>query len=189
MRLVFGVGIAIFALAILAACSGGSTPQELPTATSGSAVPSLAVSAAATSTVATPTAAASKGSPTDSAGVLDGLKARDLPIGEVKVYTAEDDLNQLLGRPRQYTAKASFHDTRLPADPEFAIEAGGSVEFFASGADAKRRADYLKVVTQSFSFAVEYAFLKGNALLRVSRALTPDQAAAYESALTALMQP
>lgn len=170
---------------LLVACGGAKTSVDPPAtaATFGTSAPTDGTSSQATS----PTGQAAR-RPTDAAGVIAGLGDSGLPIGEVKVYTAADDLNQLLGRPGQYTSKASFHDTRLPADPAFGIDAGGSVEFFASEADARRRSDYVKTVTQSLSFAVEYSYLRGNALIRISRALTPDQAADYDAAGAELMR-
>src|SRR5947209_6998946 len=35
--------------------------------------------------------------------IVQALKAKGLPIGEVFSYTAENDENKLLGRPGQYT--------------------------------------------------------------------------------------
>lgn len=45
--------------------------------------------------------------------VVDGLRAAGLPIGEVQVFDASNDPNSQLGRPGQYTSKASFADTRI----------------------------------------------------------------------------
>ncbi len=63
-------------------------------------------------------------------------------------------------------------------------DCGGSVEVFDSTEDARNRYEYLKAVTKKVSFLTEYDFLVGTTLLRVSRSLTPKQAAEYETALT-----
>lgn len=104
------------------------------------------------------------------------------------VFTAESDPNKILGRPGGYTSKASFTDTRIPADEvigarEGAVEYGGSVEMFETEDAARKRKEYI----DSFSgiqLAVEYSWVSGSVLLRVSRVLTPDQAAEYQTALT-----
>lgn len=122
----------------------------------------------------------------DATEVSQRLKDRGMPIGETKAYTAENDPNELLGRPGQYTSKIMFKDTRLNPDPiasEFDVQNGGSIEVFENEDDAIKRAEYLEAVTQSFSPFNEYAYREGTVLLRLSHRLTPDQAAQYEAAL------
>ncbi|WP_199750122.1 hypothetical protein [Amycolatopsis sp. WAC 04169] len=106
----------------------------------------------------------------------------------VKVYTAEDDPNHLLGRPNGYTSKTAFGDSRVkPADVEYlgadAVERGGSVEVFPDEAGAKARMDFIQSVAKNLPAVGEYDYLKGPVLVRVSRFLTPDQAKEYEAAL------
>lgn len=112
-------------------------------------------------------------------------------IGRIVHYTSETDLNELLGRPNQYTSKSTFEDTRLEQenlllDPEyFSLEeinepTGGTVEVFANEADMQKRKTYLETVTSSFSPLVEYSFSKKNVLLRINKQLTPEQANYYE---------
>ncbi|MGH3355692.1 MAG: hypothetical protein ACRDOJ_07310 [Nocardioidaceae bacterium] len=103
------------------------------------------------------------------------------------VFTAETDPNSLLGRPGGYTSKASFTDSRVPVDEvigaqEGAVEYGGSVEIFDSERAAQQRKQYIDAFA-SIPLAVEYSYVSGPVLLRVSRALTPGQAAEYERAL------
>src|SRR6266480_581810 len=91
---------AIVLAMLLSACGGGSpgsSSSPSPTATS---TPSP-----------TPTPvpqAAHTGQSADQ--ILQGLKAKGLPIGAVTTYTAASDPNHLLGRPGQYTDKVSFKD-------------------------------------------------------------------------------
>lgn len=116
--------------------------------------------------------------------VLQSLKAAGLPIGQSLSYTADNDPNKLLGRPGQYTGKLMFVDTRITdAAPGFEVANGGSIEVFDSATEAKKRADYIKAVTEGVSFLTEYSYQDGPVLLRLSKSLTPDQAKAYETAL------
>lgn len=123
----------------------------------------------------------------DAAEVLEELKDQGLPVGQSEVYTAENDPNELLGRPGQYTGKASFKDTRLPPDElageDFDVANGGSVEVFANEDEAIKRQEYLETVTQSMPMFAEYAYRSDTVLLRLAKRLTPDQASDYESAL------
>jgi hypothetical protein len=126
------------------------------------------------------------GTPQSANEVLQGLKDKDLPIGESVAYTAKNDPNDLLGRPNQYTSKATFKDTRLNHDPMAAkidIQHGGSIEVFENQDDAIARKNYVENMGKVFSPASEYTYREGTVLLRLSHQLTPKQAAEYENAL------
>jgi len=115
------------------------------------------------------------------------LKSSGLPIGKYKTYSASTDPNHLLGRQGQYTGKVNFRDARLKDGlSTFDVSAGGSIEVFKSRSDALRRFKYVKAVTQSSSFLVEYDYLEGLVFLRLSSTLTPAQAKKYEAALRRL---
>ncbi|MGE7437981.1 hypothetical protein [Kitasatospora sp. NPDC001175] len=107
------------------------------------------------------------------------------------VVTAENDRNHLLGRPGQYTSKVMFTDTRIKAsdvdglNPDD-VERGGGIEVFANAADAKARADYIQSVVKNMPMVMEYDYPHGDVVVRVSKFLTPDQAAAYNEAAAAL---
>jgi hypothetical protein len=122
------------------------------------------------------------------ADVINRLRAKGLPIASFVTYTPRTDENHLLGRQGEYISKVNFTDRRIPAaesvgDPT-SIDAGGSVETFASSSDAQRRLDYVKSVTQSFQAFAEYDYLVGGTvLLRLSKVLTPAEAATYKRAL------
>jgi hypothetical protein len=127
--------------------------------------------------------------PADAGAVVAKLKAAGLPIANVAAVTAAGDPNQLLGRPNQNTGKDTFTDTRV--DPSKArnneagaVDLGGAVEVFSNSSDAKRRAAYITSMEKSAPmFGTEYDYTSGSVLLRLSQALTPDQAAAYKAAL------
>jgi hypothetical protein len=124
--------------------------------------------------------------------VIKQLQDAGVPIDASQELTAANDPNELLGRPGQYTGKAFFHDARLPAEknslhPELIdSESGGSVEVFASEADAKERADYVRAFTESSGMFAEYSYVRGAAFIRVTGKLTPDQAEVYERAAASL---
>ena len=122
--------------------------------------------------------------------VIVKLRAAGLPVGRIKVYTASNDGTRLLGRPGQYTGKVNFRDTRIKdGGAGFAVSSGGSIEIFATRADAKRRADFVSAIFESASPSIpsEYDYLVGNAFLRLSHVLTPTQARKYEAVLRRLV--
>lgn len=121
--------------------------------------------------------------------VMRDLTVRVEPAAPGVVFTAETDPNDLLGRPGGYTSKASFIDDRI--DPEEVIDPGpgsvdigGSIEVFDDADAAGRRADYIGKISQALPALTEYDYVSGRVLLRVSGELTPQQAAAYEAALS-----
>ena len=128
--------------------------------------------------------------------IINKLKEKGLNIGKIVVYTEETDTNDLLGRPNQYTSKASFEDTRLEQnyDNEYMEEelrnepTGGTIEVFANKEDAQARKEYVESVTSSISFLAEYIYWNDYALLRLENELTPTQAKEYETAFNEIME-
>ncbi|WP_316528209.1 hypothetical protein [Kitasatospora brasiliensis] len=107
-----------------------------------------------------------------------------------RTVTAEDDPNHLLGRPGQYTSKVTFTDSRVKegdveGEDADSVARGGAVEVFATEADAKARAKYIQGIVKSLPAALEYDFVHGTVLIRVSKFLTPDQADGYKGAIGA----
>ena len=116
--------------------------------------------------------------------VVAKFRAAGLPVGKIKIYSRSSDGNHLLGRPGEYTGKVNFRDRRIDdGGGGFAVTSGGSVEVFATRADAKRRFDYVSAIfaSSSPSIVAEYDYLEGNAILRLSQALTPTQVRKYEA--------
>ncbi|MGH3786574.1 MAG: hypothetical protein ACRDRG_08495 [Pseudonocardiaceae bacterium] len=104
------------------------------------------------------------------------------------VITAESDPNKLLGRPNGYVSKASFTDSRVnPEDIidtwEGAVDPGGSVEVFTDEQAAQNRLKFIQAVTAGIPAFTEYGYVSGATLVRVSKSLTPEQAAEYERVL------
>ncbi len=116
--------------------------------------------------------------------ILLALQSTGLPIGDYRAYTAEDDPNELLGRPGGYVSKVNFIDTTIgPGSSIFDVSEGGSIEVFETNANAQSRNDYIASLIEELPILTEYDFLEGTVLLRVSSSLTPDEAAVYQSAL------
>lgn len=106
------------------------------------------------------------------------LKTVGLPIGNIIVYTAENDPNKILGRPNQYTSTVEFVDTTLEQIGDSPV--GGNVEVFSNAKDAESRKIYIDSFGSSPLFA-EYSYINGSTLLRLDLSLTPAQAEKYKS--------
>lgn len=120
--------------------------------------------------------------------IVNKLKEKNSNIGKIVVYTAETDLNELLGRPNQYTSKVQFADNRL--SQEFVEEndaVGGTVEVFENEKDMNNRKEYIESISSQASIFAEYTYSAGNALLRLDNELTPEQAKEYEEAFYSIM--
>lgn len=176
MKRAITAGVLVLALA---GCGGGSddTAEE-----------AQAGNAPTTAATASPEAKAEEAAPTSGAEVVATLKAAGLPVTLTVDYDETTDPNKQLGRPGGYVDKVAFTDSRIQAadvadDKEGSIELGGGVEVFATEAEAQARADYIKEVTAGMPALTEYGYVKGGVLLRLSRQLTPTQAAEYEAAL------
>lgn len=129
--------------------------------------------------------------PLDASTALTQLAAK-VPTAKLSgTVTAANDGNHLLGRPGQYTSKITFTDSRIKAaDVEGAekgdVTRGGSIEAFATAADAETRAKYVEAVTKSMPALAEYDYVHGTVLVRVSHYLTPTQAGEYKTAADSL---
>jgi hypothetical protein len=123
----------------------------------------------------------------DAEEVVLALRAAGAPIGTYVVYTDATDPNDLIGRPGGYRSKASFHDTRLPFDPAFHPDEGGTVEVFPDAESAAARLEYLEGIQHVAPLFAEHRYLRGAVLVRVSRYLTEEQAGVYEAAVEAVI--
>lgn len=133
------------------------------------------------------TTSATKSSAYTAAQIVDKLKSAGLPIGTVISYTADTDVNSMLGRPNQYISKTNFSDTTVEqtsSDPNEAV--GGSVETFSNSDDLQTRKTYIEGVIKAMPVLNQYLYVNGNYLLRVDGAVTPDNAKKYETAFEAI---
>ncbi|MFF4340114.1 hypothetical protein ACFY00_09260 [Kitasatospora sp. NPDC001540] len=170
------IGVAV---AVTGCSSSGS--HEAPATTPAAKVPSRA---AADTAAPQPAPAA----PRDAKLAVAALTTAAPTIKAVKTYTVDDDPNHLLGRPHQYISKTAFTDARIQAadvtgEDEDSVARGGSVEVFATEADAKARVDYIAGVIKNMPVFTEYDYVHGTEVLRVSKFLTPAQAEGLEAAL------
>jgi len=104
--------------------------------------------------------------------IVNELK-EELSITNIKVFNAKNDPNELLGRPGQYIGKASWKDSRFE-------DAGGTVEVFKNNSDLQNRKEYLESVFEEYPIYVQYMYVHKNAILRIDKNLTPDQAEEYK---------
>lgn len=95
------------------------------------------------------------------------LKEAGLSIENVEVTTKENDKNQLMGRPNQYTSKINFDN--------------GSIEVFENKDDAQKRKDYIDSIGKKMNAVAEYSYINDiGVLLRIDKKVTPDDAKKYE---------
>ncbi|MFI9323212.1 hypothetical protein ACIGXI_26005 [Kitasatospora aureofaciens] len=59
---------------------------------------------------------------------------------------------------------------------------GGAIEVFASEADAKARSEYIQGIVKGVPALMEYDYVRGPVLVRVSKLLTSNQAKALQAA-------
>ncbi len=146
------------ALALLASCQQASEPQNVATAS--------------------PTAV----TPAPHAIEVAGYFAKaGLAAPNAAVVTEQNDTNQLMGRPNQYTSKVFFYDLRHPKGD--ADENENTVEVFANAEDAKARQDYAASVTKGVPMATQYQILRGPVLVRFDKALLPSEVDQYRDVL------
>lgn len=153
---------------------------------------------------------------TDGESVIQYFEENGAEFLDVKHYTAEDDPNEMLGRPGGYIAKVDFilpevqqkkideatafyDEIGTEMTPEeieaevteeqsgFGVENGGSIELFKTPKEAKQRMEYVSSVAPSVGVH-EYGFAVDNVYLRVSESLTPDEAAKYEEILNGIKE-
>jgi hypothetical protein len=120
--------------------------------------------------------------------VVNALKKEGLPIGDQLVCTDDNDPDQLMGRPGQYTSKANFVDTTEQENMKVEILHGGTVEVFDNNVDAKNRFNYISKIAKSSPVFDEYDFVQGKILLRLSKNLPSNHAKKYEDTLKKIAQ-
>jgi hypothetical protein len=129
----------------------------------------------------------------DANSVAQGMIRAGVPATVAFTYTAANDSNNLLGRQGGYSSKNSLQDQRLPkvsdwlSDSVSSIDGGASLECYPIGSGvqgAEQRYEYLKGF-QGGLLGDGYDYEYGTCVLRLSNALTPPQAAQYESAFEA----
>ncbi|WP_224274113.1 hypothetical protein [Streptomyces sp. LS1784] len=169
-------------LAATAACSSSNSADKPAAAAPTGAAAVQTGGAAAPAQPSAPAPAA------DATAVLAKLAATVKSVKAGAPVTAESDPNHLLGRPGQYTSKVTFADSRIKAadvegEKDDSVNRGGAIEVFATEADAKTRADYIQGIVKGMPALMEYDYVRGPVLVRVSKLLTPDQAQGLQAAV------
>lgn len=124
--------------------------------------------------------------------IANKIKEKNSNVGRIVVYDEKTDINELLGRPNQYTSKATFEDLRIEQinknlDKEYFSEEeinepiGGTIEVFKNEKDMKKRKKYIEEITSSISVFAEYSYGEKVYLLRLNNSLTPSQAEEYKN--------
>jgi hypothetical protein len=177
MRRLSLIPIVVSVVLVTAAC--GSDPEPF------AAVPSLSVSPAAAAPV--PSVAAE---PMDAKAVLDALAAADLPLSSITAQDEDTDPNGKLGRPGGYTSRASADLREGDKEaPKYDVDRGIVVEVFATPEDATARADFIQDAKKNVQLLVpEYHYRPADkrVLVRLTGAVKPSKAKAYEAAVAAL---
>ncbi|MFT3877166.1 MAG: hypothetical protein QM708_12195 [Propioniciclava sp.] len=163
-RLLAAVGIAALALT---ACST-TTPSAAP----GSGAP-----AAPAATSAKPA------KPADATAWAE--LAKQGSTTKIVTITEDNDPNNLIGRPNGYKTAAVIYDSGASCD-QLGTSCGGTVEVFATEAEAKARSEYTQgVLKDAPMFGTEYHTLNGAALLRITGNIKPSVATGYADAFSA----
>lgn len=114
--------------------------------------------------------------------LAEKLAQSGLPLVDIVTVTQENDDNDMLGRPNGYTSKVYFKDSRH-MDAGLNPEEQNTIEIFANEDDATARREYIEKVVKEMPMFNQYIIQSGTAVMRLDRALEPDQAAAYEAGL------
>lgn len=112
--------------------------------------------------------------------IVNQFKDAGYPISKIIVYTEENDVNELLGRPNQYISKINFADSRKDQVDIENNPVGGSIEVFNNNEDAEARKKHVEDIIKATGMFNQYIYIENNVLLRIDGALTPEQAKEYE---------
>jgi len=128
--------------------------------------------------------------------VLDKVKAETPTVQDIRIITEANDSNNLIGKKGEYQYAGSFYDTRTGYKPtndnldpidikddHYKTTAGGSIEVFATNADAKKRGELLEQFQSGVINAGPYRVVN-NVVLRVSE----DYKASEQQQMLDLMQ-
>jgi hypothetical protein len=121
----------------------------------------------------------------DAKVVFDRLVAAGLPITNAVAVDKSTDPNHLLGTKGGYTSRLSFTAPGGDAKADqYGTGRGGTIEVFATAADAKRRADRLRGDRESSRNERDY--LAGPVLVRLVGSVDRSLADKFARAVTAL---
>lgn len=113
----------------------------------------------------------------------NALKAKISTITKTVEITEDNDPNNFIGRPNQYTQAATVYDSNASCT-NLGADCGATIEVWPTEAAAIARMNYIQEALKSANgmLGTEWNYVAGNELLRVSGELKPTQAKAYEEA-------
>lgn len=170
---------AVAALALALAGCGNSQPPA----------------AAGPATVASATTPAAPVSPSEKPAmgakdVVGALTAAGLPLSNTAEQDENTDPNDKLGRPGQYTSRASADVPGGDKDAEkYGIDRGLVVEVFATAGDADARSTYIQDALKGAQIlGTEYHYRPADRriLVRLTGKVKPSQAKKFEDAVAKL---
>jgi serine/threonine-protein kinase len=149
-----------------------------------------------TATAADPTKAASVVNPPQLApagasiptaqNAAESIRAAIPEVTQTIALTADNDANNLIGRPNGYTAATVLVDSRAQCTTDGpGVDCGATIEQWPSAEAAQRRADYIQAIGKNLPIMSEWTTVKGDLLLRVTGKLKPSAAETYKAAFTA----
>lgn len=113
--------------------------------------------------------------------VTQSFVSAGLPVGSVISYNEKTDVNGILGKPKGYTSKVNFSDTRVP-QYDAANPVGGTVEVFKNAEDAKARYEYVTKFNSGENLLSQHNYLHDEVYIRIDGALTKEHAEQYDVA-------
>ncbi|MEH0820907.1 MULTISPECIES: hypothetical protein [unclassified Micromonospora] len=174
----FAVASTAAALALALAACGDSQP------------PSAASSAVASATTPAASASPSEKPASGAKDVVGALAAAGLPLSNVAEQDENTDPNDKLGRPGQYTSRASADVPGGDKDSEkYGIDRGLVVEVFATAGDADARSTFIQDALKNVQFlGTEYHYRPADqrVLVRLTGKVKPSQAKKFEDAVAKL---
>lgn len=170
------------ALLALTGCTFSSTPTSSSTAPQKFSQVTIGTPTPA----ATPTPATTRPAPVVTAAAISAaLQAKVPQVTKVLQITEDNDPNNLIGRPNEYTQAATLYDSRTPCT-DIGADCGATVEIWPSAALASGRVAYIqKELTANPVLGSEYDYAHGNAVLRVTGTMKPSDEAGYLAAWNA----
>jgi hypothetical protein len=113
--------------------------------------------------------------------LIASLKASGLPVQNVQALTAASDPSRQLGRPGQYSSKIVWRDARASGDDS-------AIELFPDEASLRARLQALTTLPKGAPDYTPYVFADAarKTLIRLPKALAPDQAQSYQRWLSTI---
>lgn len=109
------------------------------------------------------------------------LENAGFPISDVEIYDEDTDPNDLMGESGEYIGKFNFTHEPKPETYQSL-----TIEIFGKDADAKKRAAYVKEITEATGWE-EHIYLNSSYLLRIPSDLTKEEADLYNKAFSQII--